>query len=74
MAVGKIPWTAIREWVRDQRDLDDDARAILVRAIRYVDDLDYAERNKKQQPPPGRPPPRPAAPATRPPRTAQGAR
>jgi hypothetical protein len=57
MVVGPIPWTAIRAWALDpdRGDLDDEARAILVRSIRYLDDSEMAERAKKSKPPPPAP-------------------
>lgn len=73
MVVGRIPWTAIDTWTQRQRDLDDDARAIIARAIRYVDDIEFAERTKKQTPkPPGTSTPRPRVPAARGARAAHG--
>jgi hypothetical protein len=69
MVAGKIPVTHIREHVADvYRDLDADARAIVVRAIRYVDDLEFSERAKKK---PGAPPPR--GPVAKTARRSQGA-
>lgn len=69
MVVGRIPRSKIvaRLHEPDCRDLDDEARSMITDAIRYVDDLEHAERAKKQ---PTKQPPVPRGPIAR---TAQGA-
>jgi len=83
MIAGRIPITEIWNFVDRHPGLDAEAGAVVVAAIRYMDDADFAERTKTRSKQPPSPTPRgPRAPIARaaaddvepaPPRRTQGA-
>jgi hypothetical protein len=48
MIAGLIPWTAMDRWCEVEQ-LDDDARKIVIGALRYVDVEDFKKRAEKSK-------------------------